>query len=142
MSKHFTRAELVRSKRAQELDIDNSPPDHVLANLDVTMAGCERVRAFLGHRMIISSGFRCEKLNQAVGGSDKSQHLVGQAVDFTCPDFGGPVDICRALAPMLEVLGIDNLVLEGEWVHMSFTLDPRCRSSKYLGGGHFSPLPF
>lgn len=140
MSRHFTLAELTRSKRAQELGIDNSPPDHVLSNLNVTMAGCDRVRAFLGHRMIISSGYRCEALNDAVGGSKKSQHLIGQAVDFTCPDFGSPADIALKLGVALEVLGIDNLVLEGDWVHMTFTLDPRCKASKYLGSGEFAPL--
>jgi zinc D-Ala-D-Ala carboxypeptidase len=125
MSKHFTRAELIRSKVAQALSLDNTPPEHLLPHLDFTMAGLERLRAFLGHPIVVSSGYRSPELNAAVKGSPRSQHMSGQAADFTCPGFGSPEDVVRALMPMRFVLGIDQLILEPGWVHASFTLAPR-----------------
>lgn len=137
---YFTRKEFLRSKKAVEFGIENEFPEQHEAALKITMAGCERIRAFLGERMIISSGFRCPELNRLVGGSENSQHTVAEAVDFTCPDFGTPEEIAKALKPALVILGIDNLVLEGSWVHMSFTLEPRHKASRYLGSGQFDTL--
>lgn len=123
---HFSRDELISSRIAQERGIPNTPPDHVLPALDFTRAGLERVRAALrSSPMAISSGYRSPALNAAVGGSKTSQHMVGLAADFTCPAFGPPEKIFEQLAPMLRLLGIDQLILEATWVHVSFTLEPR-----------------
>ena len=125
MSVHFTLVEFVRSKVASENKIDNSIPENLMQNLLFTMAGCERVRAYLGHAMTISSGYRCPELNKIVGGAENSQHLYAQAVDFICPGYGPPRFIVKALKPMRFILGIDQLILERTWVHISFTLQPR-----------------
>ena len=55
------------------------------------------VSACLGHDLDISSGYRCPELNSAVGGSPTSQHCMGLAADFTCEDFGSPLEIAQAL---------------------------------------------
>ena len=34
---------------------------------------------------VINSGYRGPALNEAVGGSSKSQHCKGEAVDIECP---------------------------------------------------------
>lgn len=140
MSRHFTLAELIRSKKATELKIDNTPPEHILAQLWFTMAGAERMRAFLGHPVIISSGYRCPELNAAVGGSKSSQHMAGQAIDFTCPGFGDPEAVARALKPARFLIGIDQLILENGWIHVSFTLNPRYQVLRYLGGAEYEDL--
>lgn len=140
MSIHFTRAELIRSRKAQELGIDNSLPEALSLALDFTMAGAERVRAFLGMPMAISSGYRCPALNDAVGGSENSQHLKAEAIDFTCPGFGTPLRIVEALLPLRRQLGIDQLILEATWVHASFTLRPRYVVLRALPGGTFERI--
>lgn len=122
---HFSRAELIRSQVAQERAIDNQPPLVVLAAIDRTLASLERVRAILGHPMQILSGYRSPKLNAAVGGSRTSQHMSGQAVDFVCPGFGPPVKIFEALVPLRRSLGLDQIILERTWIHVSFTDSPR-----------------
>lgn len=140
MSIHFTRAELIRSRIAQERGIDNSPPDHILPALDFTMAGCERIRAALGFPMTISSGYRSPYLNAAVGGSKTSQHMAGEAVDFVCPGFGDPEMIVQKLKPMMRLLGIDQIIIEKTWVHVSFTLQPRYQALRALPGGQFEAV--
>lgn len=137
---HFTRDELIRSRKAQELGIDNTPPDPILASLDATLAGLERVRAALGHPMVISSGYRCPALNAAVGGSKTSQHMLGQAADFVCPAFGDPAAVVAKLAPMRRVLGLDQIILEATWIHVSFTVTPRYQVLRAAPGGKFERL--
>ncbi len=122
---HFTRAEFIRSTTAQDRGIDNRCPDILLSNLDFTMAGAERIRAILEAPIVVLSGYRCPDLNAAVGGAESSQHMAAQAMDFTSPRFGPPIMIAKALAPLVRVLGIDQLILEPTWVHVSFTHQPR-----------------
>ena len=45
----------------------------------------EPVRNHYGVPFVPNSGFRCLELNQAIGSSDRSQHVTGQAVDFEVP---------------------------------------------------------
>lgn len=130
----ISRHELIRSKIAMERSIINEPPIAVEEAIRITLAGCERVRAFLAFPMHIHSGYRCEELNEAVGGSKNSQHKRGEAVDFTCPDFGDPREVAVALQPNLRILGIDQMILESTWVHLSITLEPRCEVLTWTRG--------
>ncbi len=124
MSDHFKINDLIASQKAKELGIDNYPTIEIQKSLEFTAAGLERVRALLGHEIQISSGYRCEALNKAVGGSVSSQHMKGEAVDFECPGFQ-PKDIAKMLSNWMRHMGIDQLIYEGTWVHVSFTLNPR-----------------
>lgn len=135
MSVHFTLEELTRSRIAQEQGIDNTlPTESIRSNLMQTMAGLERIRAALGFPVVVSSGYRSYALNKFIGGSDRSQHLAGQAVDFTCPGFGDPQAVCEKLVTMMRVLGIDQLIYEGAWVHASFTVNPRYQVLTLVAG--------
>jgi hypothetical protein len=125
MSEHFSDHEFFFSRTALERGIDNAPTPNVLENIAFTMAGLERVRAYLGFPMKVLSGYRCDALNEAIGGARNSQHVRGEACDFVCPAFGSPRDICLFLSGNLHVLGIDQLIFEGKWVHVSFSHTPR-----------------
>lgn len=48
--------------------------------------------------IIVLSAFRCKEHNNKVGGKDRSYHLRGEAVDFTC----GSLDVLDAIARNLE----------------------------------------
>jgi zinc D-Ala-D-Ala carboxypeptidase len=121
LSTHFTLDEFTRSKTAENLGIDNSASDEILDNLYQTAAGMERVRVVLGGaEVIINSGYRSKKLNSAVHGSKNSQHTRGEAADFVAPEFGTPLQVCKAIAAHKEFIGFDSLIFEGNWTHISF----------------------
>jgi hypothetical protein len=76
-----------------------------------------------GKAMHIDSGYRCETLNRAVNGAVASDHLLGYAADFICPDFGTPLEIVNAI--VASEIQFDQCIQEGTWVHISF--NPRMR---------------
>lgn len=123
LTEHFTLAELTASNTARARGIDNTPPDSVLPRLVQTAEMLERIRTVLGVPVIITSGYRCQKLNMAVGGVTSSDHTTGQAADILAPAYGPPEKVARMLAPLVSICGIGQLILEGikgkQWVHVS-----------------------
>lgn len=123
LSLHFTLAELTASNKAAQLGIDNTPPPEHAAKLVLTAEMLERVRALLQCPVIVTSGYRCMKLNVAVGGVTSSDHARGQAADIVAPGFGTPYEVAKKLAPHVSTIGIGQLILEGikgkQWVHVS-----------------------
>lgn len=128
LTQHFTLAEFTRSDTAASLSIDNTLPDDLLPAAIATAEMLERIREFLGVRagrvcrMPLTSGYRCMSLNLAVGSKSTSDHPWARAADWSSPDFGRVVDVCRALAPNVSTLGIGQLIYENPspgrlWVH-------------------------
>lgn len=119
LSPNFRLDELTFSATAQRLCIDNTPDARITSHLVALAAGLEQVRVLLGDRPIrINSGYRCPALNKAVGGAANSAHMLGYAADFTCAEFGPPLEIVRAL--QRSRLDFDQVIQEGTWVHVSF----------------------
>jgi hypothetical protein len=126
LSRYYTLARLVHSDTARERGIDNAPPPELIPNLRLLARGLDRIRLLLGHPLDISSGYRSPTLNAAVGGARNSQHSQGLAADFTCPGFGPPLAVARALRD--SGIAFDTLIYEfEEWIHVSFTATPRRR---------------
>ena len=126
LTAHFTLEEFCASSTASRLGIYNRPPDDLIPTLTVTAQGMERVRNILGKPIHVDSGYRSLELNRRIGSRDTSQHVKGEAVDFVCPEFGTPLEICRLLRTVMVDLSIDQLIHEyGSWVHVSFTATPR-----------------
>lgn len=130
LSTHFTLAELTRSPTAARLGIDNTLPPDLLGAAKRTCEGLELVRSLLGDNPIrISSGYRCLALNSAIGSKPTSNHVHAEAVDFTCPSFGDPRDIVKAIVE--SDIQFHKVALEhydgngGGWVHLSFTDNPK-----------------
>jgi uncharacterized protein YcbK (DUF882 family) len=83
VSPNFTLAELTKSQTAVRLGINNTPTPEAVDNLrNLCVNVLEPIRAHFKSPIIISSGFRCKALNNAVGGSKTSQHMTGQAADI------------------------------------------------------------
>lgn len=120
LTEHFTLEEMTLSQTAAREGINNTPDTNSLIQLCRLCAMLEFVRAALKNKaMFISSGYRCPALNSAVGGSSSSQHMTGQAVDFICPDFGTPYDVCKAIMAEPKIK-FDQLIWEYEdWIHFS-----------------------
>ncbi|WP_293006053.1 D-Ala-D-Ala carboxypeptidase family metallohydrolase [Nitrosomonas sp.] len=128
LTPHFTLNELIRSARASELGIDNTPPKYVLNNLiQVCTHILEPVRAHFERPVRINSGYRCLALNSAINGSQTSQHMTGQAVDFEIDGLAN-YDLALWISTNLT---FDQLILENYvsgkpnsgWVHCSLKTD-------------------
>lgn len=119
LSPHFWLSEFIESSTATRLGINNSPDPLAQSNLFKVAALMEEVRKLLGGKpIIVSSGYRSEALNRAVKGSRVSDHLRGEACDFTCPGYGTPLQIAAAIAKSNIKFG--QLIEEfGGWVHIS-----------------------
>lgn len=145
LSPHFTLAELCASDTARKLGIANQPPPLVDASLRQLAGLLEQVRTLLGDRALhISSGYRCPELNQAVGSKSTSRHLHGLAADFTCSQYGSPLQICRAIAA--SSIPFDQIIHEyGRWVHIGLALPGQALRRQQLtidkGGTHVGLLP-
>ena len=82
----FSLPELTGSPTAHRLGIDNIPPREVQTRLvGLCMHVLDPLRELLGGPVWVTSGYRCRALNDAVGGSSSSQHLLGEAADIKCP---------------------------------------------------------
>lgn len=126
LSKYVTLQECIKSKQAEALGIVNMPDEAQVTNLkDVCVNVFDKVREHFGKPIGISSGFRCQKLNERVGGSKTSQHVEGKALDIDGDIFGGlrNSEIFNYIKNHLE---FDQLIWEfgtendPDWVHVSF----------------------
>lgn len=118
LSKYFTLEELTASQTATRRGLDNSATPEIVENLTRLALELDKVRFGLGSPILISSGYRSPYLNTIVGGSDRSAHMDGRAADLTCPQFGPPEAICRAI--IAGPYEFDQLILEFDsWVHFA-----------------------
>lgn len=122
VTQHFRLSEFCASSTALRLGLDNTPDSVVEGNLrHVLIPGMQAVRNVLGKPIFIKSGYRCRNLNAAVRGSPTSDHVTGHAADFVSPEFGTPLEICKELVRHMGGLKFDQLIYEGDWVHISFS---------------------
>lgn len=127
LSENFTMAEFTKSQTAERRGIDNTPQgEHLEAAKELFGNVVQPVRDAFGVT-VINSGYRSPELNEAVGGSSRSQHCKGEAVDIECPGYANG-DLARWIAENLE---FDQLILEfytpgipdSGWVHVSYKAD-------------------
>ena len=125
ISKHISYEEGVHSNTALRLDIINTPGAYEISN----MAGIahnlfEPLRLYVGGAIKISSFYRSPDLNTAIGGSSKSQHCQGRAIDID--DTFGYLTNAEMFEHIKSVLNFDQLIWEfgddknPNWVHMSY----------------------
>ena len=82
MAIYFTIGEMTKSQTAELHHIDNTPTEEVIGNLKKVMYILDMIRTYIGKPILINSGYRCKKLNEMVGGVQKSMHTKGLAADF------------------------------------------------------------
>lgn len=82
MAIYFTIKEMTKSQTAELYHIDNTPTKEVIENLKKVMYILDMVRVHMGKPIFINSGYRCKKLNEIVGGVQKSMHTKGLAADI------------------------------------------------------------
>lgn len=82
MKNYFTIEELCQSEVAEMNNIDNTPDQDIENNLNELINFLNPMREAWGSAILVNSGYRCDKLNEMVGGSDTSVHKIGFAVDL------------------------------------------------------------
>lgn len=127
LSEHFKLKEFITSETAVRKRIDNTPsPLHTQNLKNVCEKILEPVRKNFGKPVRINSGYRGPALNTAVGGSSKSQHCNGEAVDFEIDGLANP-DLALWVSKNCV---FDQIILEfydpkegpnSGWVHASYT---------------------
>ena len=125
ISKHISYKEGVYSITAIRRGIDNTPDDDQLSNMELVAEEVfEPLRSYVGGPIKINSFFRCPELNTAIGGSHKSQHCKGQAIDID--DNYGRITNAEMYHFIKERLDFDQLIWEfgdddnPNWVHVSY----------------------
>ncbi len=142
LSPHFTLRELTRSQTAERCGIDNAPDSDQMINLrTIAQNILEPIRMTFDVPFSPSSGFRCQELNDRIGGSTTSQHCKGEAVDIELPGVSNLelAEWCR------EHLNFDQLILEcwngrpdSGWVHISKCQDNRLEVLTFQRGVGYS----
>lgn len=129
----FAWDEFEASPTARRLGIDNAvmDPDHRAAIEHLCAAVLDPLRVALGRPVRITSGYRSEALNDAIGGARGSQHMRGEAADIKVDGIGAE-DLARRIAAL--GLPVDQVVWydaeRGGHVHVS-AVRPRLRG-QYL----------
>ena len=125
ISKHISYKEGTYSNTATRLGIDNTPNDDQLTNMELVAEKIfEPLRSYVGGPIKINSFFRCPKLNTAIGGSHKSQHCKGQAMDID--DVFGRCTNAEMYHFIKDNLDFDQMIWEfgdddnPDWVHVSY----------------------
>lgn len=120
MGKYFTIDELCKSDTAKKKGINNTPTAEIKQKLDVLIDELlDPVREAWGKPIRVNSGYRCAKLNKAVGGVANSQHMKGEAADLNA----GSVTLNKQLFELIRTrYEYDQLIDEANyaWVHVSY----------------------
>lgn len=118
--KYFTMKELTKSSTADKLGIDNTTTTEVSAQLsNLVTHVLDPLREMYGKAITVNSGYRCSKLNAAVGGAKTSQHMRGEAADITA---GSKTENKKLFELIRDNLPFDQLIDESNysWVHVSY----------------------
>jgi len=121
LSKNFVLSELTKSNTAKRLGIKNEPTKEHMDNLQVLIRDLvQPIRDGIGP-IRISSGYRNPELNRAIGGSRKSQHCKGEALDIQFWAMGEMNN--KAIYDWVLESGIefDQMINEFDfaWIHIS-----------------------
>ena len=133
ISKHISNKEGVYSRTALRLGIENKPNNEQLANMKLLAEEVfEPLRAYVGGPIKINSFFRSPELNKAIGGSVKSQHCHGQAIDID--DTFGRCTNAEMYEFIKKHLDFDQMIWEfgdtdnPDWVHVSYVSEKQNRN--------------
>jgi zinc D-Ala-D-Ala carboxypeptidase len=136
ISKHISMKEAVYSNTATRRGIDNTPGEYELQNMELLARKVfEPLREHVGKPIKINSFYRSAELNQAIGGSSKSQHCEGRAIDID--DTYGHMSNADMYAFIKENLDFDQMIWEfgteenPNWVHVSY-IDPETNRNRCL----------
>jgi hypothetical protein len=132
LSKHLSLAEVIRSESAKRLGISNMPTTQHLENFKKLAENVfEPIRKHFNIPIHISSAYRSQALNAAIGGSLSSQHCKGEALDLDMD--GTSITNKQVFDYIKDNLSFDQLIWEfgsssnPDWVHVSYSASGKQR---------------
>ena len=143
LSEHFSLEEMIKTKTG----MSNIPDDKAVANLkNICQNWLEDLRYSYGALygegketpIIITSGCRSPKVNEAAGGVATSNHLTGCAVDIRAC---GPEQALRYMNILLDISDgtnrvFDELILERHgfvyWIHFAVRPENNRRKINFI----------
>lgn len=132
LSKHLSLAEVIRSESAKRLGLSNMPtPQHTENFKKLAENVFEHIRNHFNIPIHISSGYRSQALNAAIGGSLSSQHCKGEAIDIDMD--GTAITNKQVFDYIKDNLSFDQLIWEfgnagnPDWVHVSYSASGKQR---------------
>lgn len=121
-SKYFKLEEFLTSSVARQKSLENLPSWEIVEHLYQLAQFLDQLREDWGSGIIISSGYRNDKLNSAVGGVSTSGHRLGFAADIV-PSNGQFDRFVSFLKNWLKNKNFDQALIETKgktrWVHIS-----------------------
>lgn len=134
LSEHFSLEDATASSLAARLGIFNQPSSGTLSNMIMAAKELEKLQVLLGHPIQMLTWYLSPALNLANRDLVTSTHQHGWAVDIKCPEAGTPKEIADKI--LAADLRYDQLILEGDWLHLSF--DPQHRFLKLTANKELS----
>jgi zinc D-Ala-D-Ala carboxypeptidase len=133
ISKHISYKEGVVSFTALRLGIDNEPTGYHRTNMEILAEKVfEPLRKWVGKPIKINSFYRGPELNKAIGGSSKSQHCEGRAIDID--DTYGHKTNAEMYEYIKANLDFDQMIWEfgtdenPAWIHVSYVSEDSNRN--------------
>ena len=116
LTKNFSLNEFLKSNTATRMGIGEqfAPPQFVLDNIDNLAQQLQVARDYFGEPMVFSSGYRCKRLNTAVGGVANSAHTTGSAVDI---EFHSEAQAKKLIEALIKA-GFKRIGLGWSFIHV------------------------
>lgn len=136
ISEHFTLFEICNSATALAKNIDNRPTAQVVTNATALIKNVlEPIRRHFNSPVIVNCIYRSPALNAEVKGVKTSQHVTGQAADFTVQNHS----VEEVFLFIKNNLIFDQVIQEGAWIHCSFNSIKNRRQALRLINGKYIP---
>lgn len=148
--KHYQPADFAKSTTAKRRNIDNSIiPAHIPHIQELIETLLDPLTDAWGSKILVTSGYRCQKLNEAVGGSKTSAHSLAYAADLVPAN--GKIEEFKAFT--MKWLYENKLVFDqyineysgkSSWVHLAVRNragNQRKQFMLYKGGKYSSINP-
>lgn len=121
MAKYFNLEEFLTSSTARQKSIENLPSWDVIDHLKELAVFLDQLREDWGSGIKVTSGFRNDKLNSAVGGVGSSVHMIGYAADIV-PANGKFKEFAQFIEQWAKTKSFDQIIIEkskkSQWIHI------------------------
>ena len=118
---YFDLEEFLTSSVARQKSIENLPSWYIIEHLNDLGLFLDEIRIAWGSGIKVTSGYRNDRLNSAVGGVPNSVHRLGWAADIV-PSNGDYEGFLRFIKEWAKNKAFDQIIEErngkSKWIHI------------------------